>query len=169
MKCKKILYSLLFFFFFQSSCIALCLTDKVDFGDSLSKVSEKFKIPPITKSIIGKEGKELAVPGPLVCSNEVFNGATLAYIIFEDQLAQIVGFKSTTSKLDLLDWLEKEFGKVKKEVKGLDASAKGAEFVCDKNVLFVFYAMRRSEDETMQYFEITSKRYEKLIKGYEDE
>ena len=60
MKCKKILYSLLFFFFFQSSCIALCLTDKVDFGDSLSKVSEKLKIPPITKSIIGKEGKELA-------------------------------------------------------------------------------------------------------------
>ena len=58
MKCKKILYSLLFFFFFQSSCIALCLTDKVDFGDSLSKVSEKLKIPPITKSIIGKEGKE---------------------------------------------------------------------------------------------------------------
>ena len=109
------------------------------------------------------------MPGPLVCSNEVFNGATLAYIIFEDQLAQIVGFKSTTSKLDLLDWLEKEFGKVKKEVKGLDTSAKGAEFVWDKNVLFVFYAMRRSEDESMHYFEITSKRNEKLIKGYEDE
>ena len=37
----------------------------------------------------------------------------MAYIIFEDQLAQIVGFKSTTSKLDLLDWLEKERQKKK--------------------------------------------------------
>ena len=169
MKLKKILYSIFFFLFFQSYCIALCLTDKIDFGDSLSKVSKKLKSPPITKPIPGKKGEELGVPGPLVCSNKVFKETGLSYIFFEDQLAQILGYKITSTKLDLLDWLEKEFGKVKKEVKGLDTSAKGAEFVWDKNVLFVFYAMRRSEDETMQYFEITSKRYEKLIKGYEDE
>ena len=88
---------------------------------------------------------------------------------FEDKLAQIIGFKSTSTKLDLLDWLEKEFGKVKKKVRGLDTSAKGAEFTWDKDILFIFYSMRRSEDETIQHFEITSKRYEKLIKGYEDE
>lgn len=169
MKLKKILYSILFFLFFQSNCIALCLTDKVDFGDSLSVVGEKLKIPPLTKKIQGKEGDELGVPGPVVCSDKVFEGSSLAYIFFEDQLAQIVGYKLTSTKLDLLDWLEKEFGKVKKTIKGLDTSAKGAEFVWDKDILFIFYAMRRSEDETMQHFEITSKRYEKLIKGYEDE
>jgi len=169
MKLKKILYSVLFFLFFQANCIALCLTDKVDFGDSLSVVGEKLKTPPLTKKIQGKEGDELGVAGPVVCSHKVFEGATLAYIFFEDQLAQIIGFKSTSTKLDLLDWLEKEFGKVKKKVKGLDTSAKGAEFTWDKDILFIFYAMRRSEDETIQHFEITSKRYEKLIKGYEDE
>ena len=169
MKLKKILYSILFFLFFQSNCIALCLTDKVDFGDSLSVVGEKLKIPPLTKKIQGKEGDELGVPGPVVCSDKVFEGSSLAYIFFEDQLTQIVGYKSTSTKLDLLYWLEKKFGKVKKTIKGLDTSAKGAEFVWDKDILFIFYAMRRSEDETMQHFEITSKRYEKLIKGYENE
>ena len=111
MKLKKILYSILFFLFFQSNCIALCLTDKVDFGDSLSVVGEKLKIPPLTKKIQGKEGDELGVPGPVVCSDKVFEGSSLAYIFFEDQLTQIVGYKLTSTKLDLLDWLEKEFGK----------------------------------------------------------
>ena len=105
----------------------------------------------------------------MVCSNKVFKETGLSYIFFEDQLAQILGYKITSTKLDLLDWLEKEFGKVKKEVKGLDTNAKGAEFVWDKDILFIFYAMRRSEDETREYFEITSKRYEKLIKGNKDE
>ena len=32
---KKLLYSAFFFLFIQSNCIALCFTDKVDFGDSI--------------------------------------------------------------------------------------------------------------------------------------
>ena len=169
MKLKKILYSILFFFFFQSYCIALCLTDKVDFGDPLSKVSKKLKSPPITKPIPGKKGEELGVPGPLVCSNEVFKETGLSYIFYEDQLTEIMGYKFTGTKLDLLDWLEKEFGKVKKETKELDTNAKATEFTWDKDILFIFYAMRRNENETTEFFKITSKRYEKLIKGNKNE
>ena len=64
-----------------------------------------------------------------------------------------------------MDWLEREFGSRKKTVKDLNTSAKAVEFTWDKDLLFIFYAMRRNNEETTEYMEIIAKRYAKFLYG----
>jgi len=166
---KNILYSLFFFVLFQANLMALCLTDKVHFGDSFSNVAKKLNAPAIHKPLLGmKEGKELPVPGHLVCKIEAFDGLPVTYVFIEDQLVQIKGIKIGIKELDVLDWLEKEFGIVEKKIENLNTAATAAEFYWDKEPLFIFYAMRRDDKETFQYMEITNKKYKNLFKDREE-
>lgn len=165
---KKLLYSAFFFLFIQSNCIALCFTDKVDFGDSIKTVSEKLKIPPLSFLTEKENVEKLTVPADWLCDGDFFENLSLSFIFGQDQFTQIAGIlRKNEKKLHLLKWLEREFGPIKKSVNNLDTT-KAVEFTWDKDVLFIFYAMRRSEDETMEYMEITSKRYEKFLGGGKD-
>ena len=163
---KKLFYSFFIYLFFQSSCIALCFTDKVDFGDSIEEVSSKLKIPALVLPTNKKNVERLTVPADLICYGDFFDNLSLAFIFGENQFAQIVGtLRKNEKNLDLLDWLEREFGSRKKTVKDLNTSAKAVEFTWDKDLLFIFYAMRRNNEETTEYMEIIAKRYVKFLYG----
>ena len=167
---KKILYFFFSFIFFSNNALALCLTDKVDFGDSFSTVVKKLNVPGIYKPLLGfEEGKELSMPGDLLCDEEAFERMPVTFVFIEDQLVEIKGLKIGIKKLDLLDWLEKEFGSVEKEIKDLNTTAPAAEFYWDKTLLDIFYGMRRSNNETYQFMTVTHKRYAQLFNKHREE
>ena len=46
----------------------------------------------------------------MLCDEEAFERMPVTFVFIEDQLVEIKGLKIGIKKLDLLDWLEKEFG-----------------------------------------------------------
>ena len=88
---KKLFYSFFIYLVIQSSCIALCFTDKVDFGDSIEEVTSKLKIPDLALPSNKKNVKRLTVPADLICYGDFFENLSLSFIFGENQFAQIVG------------------------------------------------------------------------------
>ena len=107
----------------------------------------------------------------LLTTKEIKNFKTDGAIVLRKKfdISWVEKLKIGIKKLDLLDWLEKEFGSVEKEIRDLNTTAPAAEFYWDKTLLDIFYGMRRSNNETYQFMTVTHKRYAQLFNKHREE